>query len=291
MWFHRPFRADEWLLYDQVSPSASGARGLALGRLFTEDGRLVATVAQEGLIRPVVTGRRRNYAAGITTPPLRGVTDTPTHSYGCGVLGCHVVAVTSCGLAPPTHLEATCGTTSALRPPLLPGVGAGSPPASAGRAGRPVVRREQRRGTGLRDALPVRAGWYGSTRANHSPSSLSIDWNRTDDYGDMVVSRGAGRGHPGDGPGRPQLRPLRHRRPRQRRDHAVRAPERVLVDRRAGRRPGHADRAGRRAPAAAPVRTCTSRSGRTGSTSTPTSTARRSGWAARSPRATAATCR
>ncbi|MEO5710917.1 MAG: acyl-CoA thioesterase II [Nocardioidaceae bacterium] len=52
IWFHRPFRADEWLLYDQVSPSASGARGLALGRVFTEDGRLVATVAQEGLIRP-----------------------------------------------------------------------------------------------------------------------------------------------------------------------------------------------------------------------------------------------
>jgi acyl-CoA thioesterase II len=52
MWFHRPFRADEWLLYDQVSPSASGARGLAIGRVFTADGRLVATVAQEGLIRP-----------------------------------------------------------------------------------------------------------------------------------------------------------------------------------------------------------------------------------------------
>ncbi len=51
IWFHRPFRADEWLLYDQVSPSASGGRGLALGRLFTQDGRLVATVAQEGLIR------------------------------------------------------------------------------------------------------------------------------------------------------------------------------------------------------------------------------------------------
>jgi acyl-CoA thioesterase-2 len=51
VWFHRPFRADEWLLYDQVSPSASGARGLAIGRVFTEDGRLVATVAQEGLIR------------------------------------------------------------------------------------------------------------------------------------------------------------------------------------------------------------------------------------------------
>jgi acyl-CoA thioesterase-2 len=53
IWFHRPFRADEWLLYDQTSPSASGARGLALGRVFTRDGRLVATVAQEGLIRPV----------------------------------------------------------------------------------------------------------------------------------------------------------------------------------------------------------------------------------------------
>jgi acyl-CoA thioesterase II len=51
IWFHRPFRADEWLLYDQVSPSASGARGLAIGRVFTEEGRLVATVAQEGLIR------------------------------------------------------------------------------------------------------------------------------------------------------------------------------------------------------------------------------------------------
>ncbi len=52
VWLHRPFRADEWLLYDQVSPSASGGRGLALGRLFTQDRALVATVAQEGLIRP-----------------------------------------------------------------------------------------------------------------------------------------------------------------------------------------------------------------------------------------------
>ncbi|WP_343050470.1 acyl-CoA thioesterase II [Nocardioides ungokensis] len=53
IWFHRPFRADEWWLYDQLSPSAQGARGLAIGRVFTPDGRLVATVAQEGLIRPV----------------------------------------------------------------------------------------------------------------------------------------------------------------------------------------------------------------------------------------------
>ncbi|GAA1571354.1 acyl-CoA thioesterase II [Kribbella sancticallisti] len=53
LWFHREFRADEWLLYDQASPSASGARGFATGRLFTQDGRLAASVAQEGLIRPV----------------------------------------------------------------------------------------------------------------------------------------------------------------------------------------------------------------------------------------------
>ena len=52
MWFHRPFRADQWLLYDQVSPSASSALGLSTARLF-QDGRLVCTVAQEGLIRPL----------------------------------------------------------------------------------------------------------------------------------------------------------------------------------------------------------------------------------------------
>lgn len=51
MWFHRPVRVDEWLLYDVQSPSASGARGLVLGRLFDQQGRLVATTAQEGLIR------------------------------------------------------------------------------------------------------------------------------------------------------------------------------------------------------------------------------------------------
>ena len=51
IWFHRPFRADEWWLYDQASPSASSSRGLALARVFTQDGLLVATVAQEGLIR------------------------------------------------------------------------------------------------------------------------------------------------------------------------------------------------------------------------------------------------
>jgi len=51
MWFHRPFRADEWLLYDCESPSAAGARGLATGRIFAADGRLVVSVVQEGLLR------------------------------------------------------------------------------------------------------------------------------------------------------------------------------------------------------------------------------------------------
>ena len=53
MWFHRPFRADEWLLYDQSTPSTSNARGLAEGRIFTADGRLAVSVVQEGLIRKV----------------------------------------------------------------------------------------------------------------------------------------------------------------------------------------------------------------------------------------------
>ena len=51
MWFHRPFRADRWLLYSQESPIAGGARGLARGQVFTSDGELVVSVVQEGLIR------------------------------------------------------------------------------------------------------------------------------------------------------------------------------------------------------------------------------------------------
>ncbi|HWB65542.1 MAG TPA: acyl-CoA thioesterase II [Mycobacteriales bacterium] len=57
MWFHRPFRADDWLLYDQSSPSASGARGLAIGRLFTRDGQHVVSMVQEGLIRVIDSPR------------------------------------------------------------------------------------------------------------------------------------------------------------------------------------------------------------------------------------------
>ena len=51
MWFHRPFRADEWLLYAQDSPNLHGSRGFARGLIFKRDGTLVASVAQEGLVR------------------------------------------------------------------------------------------------------------------------------------------------------------------------------------------------------------------------------------------------
>jgi acyl-CoA thioesterase-2 len=51
MWFHRPFRADQWLLYAQDTPAAGGARGLARGQVFTQDGELVVSVMQEGLVR------------------------------------------------------------------------------------------------------------------------------------------------------------------------------------------------------------------------------------------------
>ena len=53
MWFHRPFRADEWMLYATDSPSASGARGFNLGLIYSRDGTLIASVAQEGLMRKI----------------------------------------------------------------------------------------------------------------------------------------------------------------------------------------------------------------------------------------------
>jgi len=51
MWFHRPFRVDDWVLYDCTSPTASNGRGLAIGHFYTRDGTLVATVVQEGMLR------------------------------------------------------------------------------------------------------------------------------------------------------------------------------------------------------------------------------------------------
>jgi acyl-CoA thioesterase II len=62
MWFMRPFRADEWLLYDQSSPSASGGRALCQGKIFTRNGEMAAAVMQEGLTRYL-----RDY-----TPPSQG---------------------------------------------------------------------------------------------------------------------------------------------------------------------------------------------------------------------------
>lgn len=52
LWIHRPFRLDDWLLYDMHSPNACNSRGLNFGRIYSRDGTLVASVAQEGLIRP-----------------------------------------------------------------------------------------------------------------------------------------------------------------------------------------------------------------------------------------------
>jgi acyl-CoA thioesterase-2 len=53
MWFHRPLRADQWLLYAQEGPIAAGGRGFATGRLYTREGSLVVSVVQEGLLRPL----------------------------------------------------------------------------------------------------------------------------------------------------------------------------------------------------------------------------------------------
>ncbi|CUU65519.1 acyl-CoA thioesterase [Corynebacterium variabile] len=58
MWFMRPFRADEWLLYDQTSPSAHGGRALTTGRIFNQHGDLVASVVQEGLTRTLASGKQ-----------------------------------------------------------------------------------------------------------------------------------------------------------------------------------------------------------------------------------------
>jgi len=60
MWFHRAFRADEWLLYSLHSPTAENARGLARGQIFSREGKLVASVAQEGLIRVLPEGAEKH---------------------------------------------------------------------------------------------------------------------------------------------------------------------------------------------------------------------------------------
>jgi acyl-CoA thioesterase-2 len=59
LWLHRAFRVDQWLLYDQVSPQTGGGRGLSQGRYFTQDGQLVASMCQEGLLRIIDPAKQR----------------------------------------------------------------------------------------------------------------------------------------------------------------------------------------------------------------------------------------
>ena len=73
LWFHRPFRADEWLLYAQDSPNLAGSRGFSRGLIFASDGTLVASVAQEGLLRQRALSRqsdliRRRHMPNIGVP-------------------------------------------------------------------------------------------------------------------------------------------------------------------------------------------------------------------------------
>ena len=71
MWFHRPFRFDDWLLYTVDSPSASGGRGLVRGQFFDRAGRLVASAAQEGLIRRRQQGLLSQAIGGKSGDPRR----------------------------------------------------------------------------------------------------------------------------------------------------------------------------------------------------------------------------
>jgi len=72
MWFHRAFRADDWLLYSIDSPSATGARGLARGMIYDRHGRLIASTAQEGLIRINTDGRRHPISGTAAAAPVSG---------------------------------------------------------------------------------------------------------------------------------------------------------------------------------------------------------------------------
>jgi hypothetical protein len=69
MWFHRPFRADEWLLYEMESPNMRGGRALIFGSVFTRSGALAISVAQEGVIRTAPVGD--DQAAPLLPPPAR----------------------------------------------------------------------------------------------------------------------------------------------------------------------------------------------------------------------------
>lgn len=78
MWWHRDVKVDDWLLYVQESPSASGARGLGQGRFFTRDGQLVATVAQEGMVR-VPSDRKSKFVGGVQSRIMRAAIKRDQH--------------------------------------------------------------------------------------------------------------------------------------------------------------------------------------------------------------------
>ena len=77
MWFHRPFRVDEWLLYDQVSPSASGGRGLCDRPAVHPTGRLIASVVQEGMVRLRRKGEDGQTAKAMTSAPGSRASSAP----------------------------------------------------------------------------------------------------------------------------------------------------------------------------------------------------------------------
>ncbi|MGI9326669.1 MAG: acyl-CoA thioesterase [Pseudomonadales bacterium] len=77
LWFHRPFRADQWLLFAKSSPSAAGARGFVRGRFYSADGELVATAAQECLIRPISADSRAAAAASAAAADAGEAKATP----------------------------------------------------------------------------------------------------------------------------------------------------------------------------------------------------------------------
>ncbi|MFE9306300.1 acyl-CoA thioesterase [Streptomyces sp. NPDC006706] len=84
MWFHRPFRADEWLLYDQESPSAHGGRGLGQARIYTQDGRLAISVIQEGVVRVPRSGKPAGAQCRGPSPGPPGPAGTPSSGRSTG---------------------------------------------------------------------------------------------------------------------------------------------------------------------------------------------------------------
>ena len=185
VWFHRRYRADEWLLYDQTSPSPPAARGLALGRLFTQDGRLVASVAQEGLIRP-----RRGRRGSLARDPAERHDRTRRRRLRFCSCGAPVTGVTTVTRLAPADREEPAVP---VRRTACRGGCAGLVAGDGSRRSRWPRRRPLAQPAADQEMpFPCGQEWYGSTRSGHSPSWYSIDWNRPEDLGKPVVASGAG---------------------------------------------------------------------------------------------------